>query len=272
MKNKRKLSAFIAGMLSGVMLIGCGTAALAATGGEVTFGRMGLTINGRAVIQAEETMVNANGCEIPSAIVYTDEQGGDTTYLSIRAISELLDIPVSWEPGMVYLGYKPSSGSDITISNSIGSPELWAERPLHRAGAKAGPYTELEPYWPSEEEVESWKLLNVPLSDRFSAGGTYYPLEGEGYCAISVTNTTGRDLVFSISCPATITRDYFPDTVIPAGETAVRTFYAAPYTGGLFQRGLTFALRCDPVFADGEIKDTVSATVSMVGFTKDGAD
>lgn len=267
MKNKKKLSTFLAGMLAGVMLMACGTAALAA-GGGVTFGSMGLTINQKTVITAGETLTDAQGCEIPSTIIYTDEQGGDTTYLPIRAISELLDIPVSWEPGMVYLGYKPSSGSDITISNSIGSPELWAERPLHQAGAKAGPYTELEPYWPSEEEVESWAARNDVLSGDLTVGGTYYPLDGEGYCAISVTNNADRDLVLAVSCPATITRDYFPNTVVPAGETVVRTFQAEPYTGGLHQRGLTFSVSGDPVVMDGRFDKTVSATVSMVSFTQ----
>lgn len=272
MKQRKGRGSFLFGMLAGVMLMGCGTAALAAAGG-VTFGAAGLAINGRTVIQAGEAVTNPSGCEIPSTITYTDEQGGGNTYVPIRSFSELLDIPVSWEDGMVYLGYKPSnpsSGSDFIISDSVGSEELWAERPLHRAGAKAGPYTELEPHWPGEDEIEGWNnwtLKDVPMSDKHMVGGTYSPLEGEGYCALSITNTTGRDLVLSISSPATITTDSFPDTVVPAGETVVRTFYVAPYTGGLSQRGLSFLLRGDSVVVDGKVDSTVSATVSLVSFT-----
>lgn len=259
------------GMLAGVMLMGCVTTALAA-GGGITIGTAGLAINGRTAIQAGETATDANGNEIPSTLIYTDGQGGGTTYLPIRAVSELLDIPVSWEDGMIYLGYKPSSGSGIVIGDGVGSEELWAERPLHRAGAKAGPYTELEPHWPSEDEIGSWNnvtLKDVPMSGKYRVTSDFYgPVEDEGgYCALSITNTTGRDLVLSVSIPATITSDNFPRTVVPAGETVVRTFYAAPYTGGLSQRGLTFALSCDSVVVDGKVEETVSATVSLVSFT-----
>ena len=270
MKQRKGRGSFMLGMLAGVMLMNCGTAALAAAGG-VTFGSAGRTISGRTAIQAGETITNPNGCEIPSTIIYTDEQGGGNTYLSLRAVSELLDIPASWEDSMIYLGYMPSSGGDVTISDSVGSEELWAERPLHRAGAKAGPYTELEPHWPSEDEIEGWNnwtLKDVPMSGNYMVASDFYcPLEDEGYCALSITNTTGRDLVLAVCCPATITSDNFPDTVVPAGETVVRTFYAAPYTGGLSQRGLTFTLRGDPAVVDGKVDKTVSATVSLVSFT-----
>lgn len=270
MKQRKARGSFMLGLLAGVMLMGCGTAALAAAGG-VTFGTAGLAINGRTAIQAGETVTNPNGCEIPSIITYTDEQGGGNAYLPIRSVSELLDIPVTWEDGMIYLGRLPSPPTtmdDIIISDSVFTPELRDERPLHRAGAKAGPYTELEPYWPSEDEIDQLTLGNISMSDKHYIGGTYRPVVGEGTCALSITNTAGRDLVLSMSCPATITTDYFPDTVVPAGETVVRTFSVAPYTGGLSQRMLSFTLRGDSVVINGESDHTVSAKVSLVSFTK----
>lgn len=54
-------------MLAGAMLLGCGTAALAA-GGGITFGAMGVkTLSGKTVVEPGETVVNATGCEIPAA-------------------------------------------------------------------------------------------------------------------------------------------------------------------------------------------------------------
>ena len=251
------------GMLAGVMLMSCGAAALAASGG-VTFGTAGLTINGRTVIQAGEAITNSNGCEIPSAITYTDVKGGGNTYVPIRTFSELLDIPVSWEQGMVYLGYTPSElAGDLIISDGSHDAE---GLPLHRAGLKAGPYTEVEPYWPSEDEINQ-VLMNKPVksSERYLEGGNWRPVEDEGYFALSITNTTGRDLILSVRSPATITTDSFPETVVPAGETVVRTFYVAPYTGGLSPRQFTFDLRGAPLSVDGD--SSLSATVWLVSFT-----
>lgn len=184
----KRTSAFLAGLLSGVMLMGCAGAAFAAASGSVRFGAMGLAINAKTVITAGETVKDAKGCEIPSTIVYTNELGGDTTYLPIRKISELMDIPVSYQDGMVYLGYTPASGDSVSIG-TLGDDEVWAKRSLHQAGAKAGPYTELEPYWPTEEEITGWSVRDAVLSGGPTVGDTYYPLGGEGYCAISVTNT-----------------------------------------------------------------------------------
>lgn len=270
MKERKGLGTFMMGALAGAMLVtGCGTAAVAA-GGSVSFGNVGLTINGRTAIQAGETITNSQDCEIPSAITYTDEKGGGNTYVPIRTFSELLDIPVNWETGMVYLGYMPippASEGGLIISDGSNDAE---GLPLHRAGSKAGPYTEVEPYWPGEDEIEQIVLMNTRMSSessRLTSGGRYCPVKGEGYCALSITNTTGRDLVLRIQIPATITTDEFPETVVPAGETVVRTFYVAPYTGGLTQRQLTFDLRGVPLVVENG-DSSVSATVSLVSFSR----
>lgn len=273
MKRKR-ISAFLAGLLCGVMLMGCAVGAFAAAGGSVSFGSVGLAINNKTVIKPGETLTNANGYEIPSAIVYTDEQGGGTTYLPIRKISELLDIPVTWKDGMVYLGYGPRPAGLGSITIGVPGDEdakLLAEQPLHGAGAKAGPYTELEPYWPTEEEITGWSAIDDYYASRYDVGATYHPLGDEGYCAISITNTADRDLILSMYCPGLITHgDWLPSTVVPAGETVVRTFHADAYTGGLYQRGIAFSLGGNPSFTNG-IDTSASAKVTVAAFVPKNA-
>lgn len=268
MKKKKGFGTFMLGVLAGAVLVaGCGTAAVAAAGG-VSFGNVGLTINGRTAIEAGEVITNNNGCEIPSAITYTDAKGGGNTYVPIRTFSELLNIPVSWEQGMVYLGYTPSELacdiSDIIVSDGSHDAD---GLPLHRAGSKAGPYTEVEPYWPSEDEINQ-VLTNRPVksSETFLDSGNWTPVKDEGYFSLSITNTTGRDLVLSVRSPATITTDRFPETVVPAGETVVRTFHVDANTSGMSQRPFAFSLRGVPLTVDGD--SALSATVWLVSFTR----
>ena len=81
MKQHKNLISFFSGILTVALLLACGTAALAATGGTVTFGTVSLSINGDTVLEKGETLLNDAGCAVPSTILYTDENGGGTTYV-----------------------------------------------------------------------------------------------------------------------------------------------------------------------------------------------
>lgn len=273
MKQNKKLSTFLSGVLAGAMLVACGTSAFAAAGGgSVRFNTVNMAINQKTVISAGDTLTTDAGCQIPSTITYTDELGRDTTYLPVRSFSEMLNIPVTWKSNTAWLGYGPPSSNDVTVSVGTGSngsreENIWADVPLHRAGATAGTFTEVEPVWPANDKITCYLARDKYMSASFAVGGgTYYPYDEDGYFSVSVTNHTDRDLLLSVSYVATITDKEFPLTLVPAGQTVIRTFRAEAYTGGLYQLqpGFSFLLRDD--MSQPNAMDTVSATVNIVSF------
>lgn len=264
MKKQKRLGTFLSGMLAGAMLLGCGSAALAAAGGNVKFGSVGLkTISGKTVVEAGDTITNAKDCEIPAAIIYTDEAGGDNTYIHLRTIGEALELPVDWEAGMVYLGGKPGGLSDITIG---GSEPDHSNLPLNAAGAKAAHYTEVEPYWPTEKEITGTYSKDSHIVG-LAAGGGFGPANNGEYLSLSITNNTGKDMYLSMRSPHLFhTRfERFPSTLVPAGKTVIRTFQAGTYDGYLYPREIDYSV----YFVEDEShNEKVDVTISAVNFIK----
>lgn len=269
---KKRANTFIGGMLAGAMIFACGTAAFAAGTGNLRFSDVNMAINGNTVIKAGETLTTAAGGQVPSTITYTDELGRDTTYLPIRTFSKLLDIPVAWKDGTVHLGYLPAGINDMTIdfgTDSEYKPEgIWVEQPLHRAGSRAGAFTEVEPVWPDNDKITAYTAKDEYMSASQGVGSEYNPFNREGgYCSVKITNSGESPVALSIKCVSTITSDAFPETIVPAGQTVIRTFRADPYTGGLYQPRLSFFLHTN--FKDDSFWDDVKATVSVVSFDPD---
>lgn len=264
MKGNQKLGTFLCGMLSAALMLGCGTGALAAVnGGEVSFGSISLSISGKTVLEKGQTITNSTGQEIPSSILYTDAAGGGTTYIPLAAFSDLLDIPVTWdgEKGLVNLG---AQRGETDISFGMGFPEnpIWETNPLHHAGAKAGYYTELEPYWPTEEEITGTSAKDTYISSPNGYGQSVYPY---GECvSISITNQSDAPLIFSVKSISTVTMEAFPDSVIPVGETVIRTFSAEEYPTYLLNTGLEFSIYFDP--SQAGLSHPVKATINSVNF------
>ena len=260
-KSKQK-GTFISGMLTGAILLGCGTAALAA-GGTVSFGTMGLTgVMGQTVVKAGEPLTNASGQEIPATIIYTDSAGGGNTYVPIRVVSELVDLPVDWEQDMIYLG-----GKSVDPVVSVGGDPAPAEG--IQVGAKAGPYTEVAPYWPAQEEITTSYDLNSHIISTSGAAGSGAAESRGGYLSLSVTNNTKYNLRLSARSPRAITGlfDRFSSVAIAPGETVIRTFKAEQYTGYLYQRDIAYEVNFDSV--DRPDGDTpVDVTVSCVTFQR----
>lgn len=266
MKKREKLSAFLSGMLAGAMLLGCGTMALA-TGGGVTFGTMGIkTIGNKTVVEPGDTVTNAAGCEIPATILYTDEKGGGNTYVHIGTVAQALEIPIDWEDNTVYLGGK--SRGNVVID--AAKPD-WSELKLNNVGAKAANYTEVEPYWPTKEEIMgSYGIGSRRISD--GAGGSFGPIaKGDGngeYLSLSVTNNTQHDMYLTMRSPRLfyLLNDSLGTTLVPAGETVIRTFQAGEYTGYLSPREIWYNV----YFLDHDVGRTemVDITTSAVSFSK----
>ena len=96
MNKNRPVIPFLSGVLATVLTMGCVTTALAASG-LVQFSPVGLQLNGKAIFAAGDSVNTENGQSVPSSIVYTDEAGGGTTYLPLRTIANLLDVPITWD-------------------------------------------------------------------------------------------------------------------------------------------------------------------------------
>lgn len=94
---KKRLSSYLAGLMTAAVLFGLGTAALAATG-AVEFNTVGLTVNGVQLARPGESYTLDSGAQAPNTIVYTDENGGGTTYLPARRIAELLGAEIGYDP------------------------------------------------------------------------------------------------------------------------------------------------------------------------------
>lgn len=95
-KHSRKLSPFFAGVLCTLLVCSMTITAMAATG-VISFSVVNISMNGAKIASKGDTYTVANGSKIPYSLSYTDDFGGDTTYLPVRKISELLDIPITWD-------------------------------------------------------------------------------------------------------------------------------------------------------------------------------
>lgn len=102
---KRKLNGFIAGFLSCALTVGLVGTALAASG-TVSFNSVNLRFNGQQISAKGENFTIGTGASVPASILYTDENGGGTTYLPIARISELLGTEIGWDgaTGSVRIG------------------------------------------------------------------------------------------------------------------------------------------------------------------------
>lgn len=115
---KPKLSGFIAGILTTTLTVSLCVTALAASG-KVSFNLSAIQFNGKQISAAGESYALSNGAQAPSSITYTDENGGGTTYLPARRISELLGVDIGYDTtaGAVTIG-KNSSSTETTAPST----------------------------------------------------------------------------------------------------------------------------------------------------------
>lgn len=93
---KKKVFAYFSGVFATVLVLTMVTTALAASG-KVSFNFVNVSLRGEQKIAAGTDITVANGQKVPSSILYTDEKGGKTNYLPIRAISELLGVEINYD-------------------------------------------------------------------------------------------------------------------------------------------------------------------------------
>lgn len=115
MKEHKRIGTFFGGFATALALNACLTTALAASG-TVSYNFANVALDGTQKITAGQDITAANGQKVPGSILYTDEAGGKTNYLPIRAISELLGVEIGYDSASrtVLLGKQPAaSGGDV---------------------------------------------------------------------------------------------------------------------------------------------------------------
>lgn len=221
MKKNHSVISFFGGVLVTALTVGCVTTALAASD-LVSFSPVNLDLNGRAVFAAGDTLKTEGGQDVPSSIVYTDEAEGGTTYLPLRTIANLLDVPITWDgnENTVVLGRSDPGG--ITVEPGAGASD-WNSLALHQAGKTAGPFAEVQP----TARKSGIMLLE---ETQFRSGSDFcqdIPFVGANgrYVSITVTNNGTEPLLFQAGHLYATGRDMLA-TQIPAGATVTRTFEA----------------------------------------------
>ena len=88
----------------------------------MSFGRVNVRLNSEEVFAQGEELRTDAGQAIPSSITYTDETGGDTTYVPLSYLSRLLDTPVGWDQASktVKLGYSAALPGDGKPGSALG--------------------------------------------------------------------------------------------------------------------------------------------------------
>ena len=269
MKHNNKLGIFLSGVLTGAMLLGCGTAALAANAGGVSFDVFGLKLNGTVIAEQGKRVINDSNCEIPATIVYTDETGGGNTYLPISTISKLLNIPITWQDNTVHLGNVITGHEPPTIT--VGKQpidQIWIDQPTNSVGAQAGPYTEVEPFWPEQTGDENDRVLfyqdkDTRISDPLGISGSYRPDPIGCYYSVSVTNHTDTPMMLTMRVETILTQEDLPSTIVPANQTVIRTFLVDPGEGYLYPPRLGYALSRNIMAGE---HDTLDVTMNSVCF------
>ena len=102
----------VIGVAAACFVMGIGTTALAASG-AVTFNASALQLNGQQISAKGENYTLPSGQQVPASITYTDENGGGTTYLPVRRISELLGIEIGWD----------STTGSVTVGEDATTPD-----------------------------------------------------------------------------------------------------------------------------------------------------
>jgi len=115
---KARTKGFIVGFLSTAAIISSVVCTVATGTGGLTFNTFNLIYNGETISSKGENYALDSGASVPSSIVYTDLNGGGTTYLPISRISNLLEQPIGWDgsTGSVLIGeYSPVVIPDTPI-------------------------------------------------------------------------------------------------------------------------------------------------------------
>ena len=154
-KLKQNLPGFIVGVLSTAIVLVLATSVLAAYT-DVSFSTVNIELNGERIASSHDSYTLEDGkTKVPYSITYTNENGGDTTYLPVRKLSELLGIGIEWNsdtnsvsitspdntssvpPTLPPRTHPPATPAPTSSPNAAGAP-ISAERAKEIALKHAG--------------------------------------------------------------------------------------------------------------------------------------
>lgn len=221
----KRFGTFAAGMA--VMLLICSLVGGAvAAGGQVEFNQAGISLFGEDHVRAGESYTAPNGQQVPSVITYVDNAGGKTNYLSVRQISELLNVEINWDAqkNRVNFGQDRSANQKLTIGTT----------PPEASGAGSqdtvhGPFTEVDPASAAGKTLAGVLEDNtrVQTTCGYSTGATFFPSNGN-YIVFTVTNNGSTTQISNAGRVRTLGGfDTFASVPIAPGETLTRVFYIA---------------------------------------------
>lgn len=125
MKKTKGFTCFLLGILLSLSAFSLTDSAFAAPSGQTAYNQAGIRIFGQSVIKAGDSFRASNGQDVPSVITYIDGAGGKTNYLSVRQLSELLDMEVAWnaEENSVDIATWNGKASSLTVNVLEGTGE-----------------------------------------------------------------------------------------------------------------------------------------------------
>ena len=165
---KKKILAYFSGVFATVLVLTMVTTALAASG-KATFNFVNVSLRGERKIAAGADITVANGQKVPSSILYTDEKGGKTNYLPIRAISELLGVEIKYDSATktVQLEKQPTA----VDAGALGQWSRSFEANMvgyTMSGCNTTQYTEA-PMWRPTWLPDGWKLSGFSVESPSNA-------------------------------------------------------------------------------------------------------
>ncbi len=246
MKKQRRFPAFVGGIIIALIIYTTAVTALAASG-TVTFNAVSVIFNGMEVFKKGASIQTASGASIPSSIRYTDDKGGNTTYVPIRKIADTLQMPIDWDAS--------SGKATVHLDGDLKSYTQLYTMPLYGTDWTIGNVMkEVKPIIP-QGGTTVLASVNHQSAEEFK---TDVPLtSGNGrYVSVTVTNHNNKPVEFGLG------KDGISmDSQVPAGETVTRTIEV------ISPEGQAYAPLCVFVGYDlTGISWPINVTVSAVQF------
>lgn len=214
MKNYSRIPSFFAGAVMSLVICMSITTALAVSG-NVSFNQIQVDWDGETIIPKGEDMTLSSGAKVPASILYTDTNGGGTTYLPVRTLSEVTGTPLLWY------------GEEKLVSMHTNCLAELMRLPLNGCGANGASVTynkSMKEVLPIASSVAS-NLLSPVHHQAQTAFETELPLdEAKGnYVSVTVVNYGEYPVEFQLGMDDGDYGKAYTSSVIPASSTVTRT-------------------------------------------------
>ena len=255
---KKRMTIILTGTLALALLLTAAAGALS-KGGKIAYNQVNLSVFGEPKVTAGQTYRLENGLEIPSSINYTHEAGGDTTYVPIRVLAELLGANLTWNSETKtadFAALQSVTPSDAIISSGTDSPPADDISGKPSYGQRAGAFEEIDPGTLSmREDSERHMPMNYikDMRAQYPYGCDFpeytldvRPVRGE-YIVYTVTNNGQKQQYATVvhQNPLDAARaEAFSKAAVKPGETLVRVF-RVDEDANRMDCSLTFGVRGD---------------------------